>query len=138
HLGADAAGAAAVVRDGDHSRDVVGQQAQRAQVGGEAVPAAERDHAQRPLGIAAPSAPRAGGAVRAAQAMSTGAGCDAHSRARSRWRIRTALPVRRSSSPIFSATATLRCLPPVHPIASVVKCLFSALYPRSTGAIISR
>src|SRR5699024_4408574 len=107
--------------------DVIGQQAQRTQVRSQAVAAAERDHAQGALRVAAAAAAGAGGAVGAAQAVASGAGGDAHSRPRSRWRMRTACPRRRSSSPSFSETATLRCFPPVQPMASVVKCLFSAL-----------
>ena len=96
------AGRAPVVRDGDHRGDpvhdaAVGEHPQRGQRGVQAVAAAEGDGRERPGPIAA-----------------------AHSRPRSRWVTRTAMPSTSASlRPISSLIATLRCLPPVQPTARV-------------------
>ena len=99
-LPAQAPGRAAVVGDGDDGRHGVGEAAVDEQPQGrecrvQAVAAAERDGSERPV-IAA------------------------HSRPRSRCVTRTAKPsVPASRRPSSSLIATLRCLPPVQPTASV-------------------
>ena len=44
----------------------------------------------------------------------------AHSRPRSRWAVSASSPAARSRAAISSDIATLRCLPPVQPIATVM------------------
>lgn len=89
-LAAQPAGGPAIVGDGDHRGDVVGEPAGRGQ--------------------------------RRVQTMATAEGDDtSHSRPRSRCRTRTvkcSLPSSRPAS--ASAMATLRCLPPVQPMATVI------------------
>lgn len=93
-LGAQPAAGAAVVTDGDHRGDVQVQfgyaVTQRPQRRREPVPAAEGDH--------------------------PGQG---HSRPRSRCWALAAMPEWRSREASSSAMATLRCLPPVQPTATV-------------------
>ena len=101
-LAAQPAGRAPVVGDGDHRGDpvrdaAVGEHPQRGQRGVQAVAAAEGDGRE-------PVAGR----------------CCCHSRPRSRWVTRTAMPSTSASRrPISSLIATLRCLPPVQPTARV-------------------
>ena len=93
-LGAQPATGAAVVADGDHGGDVQfefpGAVSQRPQRGGQAVSPAEGDHRRR-----------------------------RHSRPRSRCWALAAMPEWRSREASSSAMATLRCLPPVQPTATV-------------------
>ena len=97
-LAAQPPGRAAVVGHGDDGGDVVGEQAQRGQRGVQSVAAAEGD------------------------GLKPGwRGRCAHSRPRSRWATLTVMPVLSASRrAISSLMATLRCLPPVQPMETVM------------------
>ena len=96
-LGAQPSGRAAVVGHGDDRGEVDREPAQRGQGRVQPVPAAES-------GDAGGSAVRSG-----------------HSRPRSRWTGITSYPASRSCREISSVIATLRCLPPVQPMATDMK-----------------
>ena len=96
----------------------------------QAVPAAERDGRERRRSRAPPQrpVPAASVLIRRGRPPRTECGADAswrigyraHSRPRSRWVTRTAMPSTSASRrPSSSLIATLRCLPPVQPTARV-------------------
>ncbi len=100
----------AVVGHGHHRGQVAADPAQRRQGRGQPVPAAQRHHP----------------GCRAARLSRPG-----HSRPRSRWVTWMSAPVSASFPARNSLMATLRCLPPVQPTASVTKCLPSRSSPAS-------
>ena len=119
-LAAQPAAGAPVVGHGHDRAQLAGHPAQRRQRGEQAVAAAER----RDLGVQRPDGGNhahvsLAGAGRAGAGRAGGSRASRHSRPRSRWTTWTAGPLALSWPAISSATATLRCLPPVHPIASV-------------------
>ena len=95
-LRAQPARGAAVVRDRDD--------------GGDRRPEAVAARTARRAARARPRTPSPGGRVARRRRAR-------HSRPRSRWTVLTSYPLSRSSRPISSVMATLRCLPPVQPMA---------------------